>query len=45
MTTPKSQPRRKGRLARSYSNTWLTTLMVAFIVIISVGGIDFVFLA
>ena len=37
MTTPKSQPRRKGRLARSYSNTWLTTLMVAFIVIISVG--------
>ena len=37
MTTAKSQPRRKGRLARSYSNSWLTTLMVAFIVIISVG--------
>lgn len=37
MTTPNSQPHRKGWLARSYSNTWLTTLMVAFIVLISVG--------
>ena len=36
MTTPNSQPRRKG-LARSYSNTWLTTLMVAFIVLTGVG--------
>lgn len=39
MTTPnpKPKPRRKGLLPRSYSNTWLTTLMVAFIVTISVG--------
>ncbi|MGO1624943.1 ATP-binding protein [Psychrobacter sp.] len=37
MTTTNPQPRRKGWLARSYSNTWLTTLMVAFIVLISVG--------
>lgn len=37
MTTPVQPPRRKHWLARSYSNSWLTTLMVAFIVIISVG--------
>ncbi len=35
MTT--STPRRKGWLTRSYSNSWLTTLMVAFIVILSVS--------
>ena len=36
--TPSNLPtRRKGWLARSYSNTWLTTLMVAFIVLISVS--------
>ncbi|MGA6101442.1 MULTISPECIES: ATP-binding protein [Psychrobacter] len=37
MITPNSKPRRKGWLPRSYSNTWLTTLMVAFIVLISVS--------
>lgn len=37
MTTPNPKIPRKGWLPRSYSNSWLTTLMVAFIVIISVG--------
>ncbi|MBE0441919.1 MAG: ATP-binding protein [Psychrobacter sp.] len=37
MTISNPKPRRKGWLARSYSNTWLTTLMVSFIVLISVG--------
>ncbi|MGO2998265.1 MAG: ATP-binding protein [Moraxellaceae bacterium] len=37
MITPNSKPHRKGWLPRSYSNTWLTTLMVAFIVLISVS--------
>ena len=37
MTTPTPQLRRKSWFARSYSSSWLTTLMVAFIVIISVG--------
>ena len=37
MTTSHPKPRRKGWLPRSYSNTWLTTLMVSFIVLISVG--------
>lgn len=36
MTTPNSQPKSSDWLARSYSNSWLTTLMVAFIVFISV---------
>ncbi len=36
MIIPTSRLRRKG-LVRSYSNSWLTTLVVAFIVIISVG--------
>ncbi|MGP4713986.1 MULTISPECIES: ATP-binding protein [unclassified Psychrobacter] len=36
MTTP-LMPRRKSWLERSYSNSWLTTLVVAFIVLISVG--------
>ncbi|WP_317200049.1 ATP-binding protein [uncultured Psychrobacter sp.] len=36
MTTP-PMPRRKSWLERSYSNSWLTTLVVAFIVLISVG--------
>lgn len=35
--TPTAQPSRKSGLIRSYSNSWLTTLMVAFIVIISVA--------
>ena len=37
MTTPNTQLPHKIWLPRSYSNSWLTTLMVAFIVIISVG--------
>ena len=39
MTTPKSKPRFRSTswLPRSYSNSWLTTLMVAFIVFISIG--------
>ena len=37
MTTPNNQLPHKSWLPRSYSNSWLTTLMVAFIVIISVG--------
>lgn len=37
MTTPTSRSPQKNWLTRSYSNSWLTTLMVAFIVIISVG--------
>ena len=37
MTTPNPQLPHKSWLPRSYSNSWLTTLMVAFIVIISVG--------
>ena len=37
MISPNPKPRRKGWLPRSYSNTWLTTLMVAFIVLISVS--------
>ena len=36
MTTPKPK-RSTSWLPRSYSNSWLTTLMVAFIVFISVG--------
>ena len=35
MTSP--SPRRQSLFARSYSNSWKTTLAVAFIVIISVG--------
>ncbi len=39
MTTPKPKPRFRSTswLPRSYSNSWLTTLMVAFIVFISIG--------
>lgn len=37
MIAPNLQLRRKNWLPHSYSNTWLTTLMVAFIVLISVG--------
>lgn len=37
MTTPTLPPRPNGWFARPYSNSWLTTLMVAFIVIISVS--------
>ncbi|MBO6226009.1 MAG: two-component sensor histidine kinase, partial [Psychrobacter sp.] len=37
MTKPNPPPRRRSWLARSYSNTWLTTLMVSFIVLISVS--------
>lgn len=37
MMTTSAPPRRNNWFARSYSNSWLTTLMVAFIVIISVG--------
>ncbi len=37
MTDPIPRLRRDAWLPRSYSNSWLTTLMVAFIVIISVG--------
>lgn len=37
MITPNTRHRRTAWLPRSYSSTWLTTLMVAFIVIISVG--------
>lgn len=37
MLPPSSRPRRRGWLARSYSSSWLTTLMVTFIVVISVG--------
>lgn len=37
MIPPNPQSRRIGWLPHSYSNSWLTTLMVAFIVIISVG--------
>jgi len=37
MTTLNPKPRRKNWLPRSYSNTWLTTLMVVFIVFISVS--------
>lgn len=37
MTDPTPRLRRDAWLPRSYSNSWLTTLMVAFIVIISVG--------
>ncbi len=37
MTTPNPQLSHRSWLPRSYSNSWLTTLMVAFIVIISVG--------
>ena len=36
MTPPNSRTRRPSLFARSYSNSWKTTLMVAFIVIISV---------
>ncbi len=36
MTTPTTKPSFKW-LPRSYSNSWLTTLMVAFIVTVSVG--------
>ncbi len=37
MITPTPHVRRKGKLLRSYSNSWLTMLMVTFIVIISVS--------
>ncbi len=37
MIPPTPQSRRTSWLPHSYSSTWLTTLMVAFIVIISVG--------
>ena len=37
MTTPPLSTRRNSGSTLSYSNSWLTTLMVAFIVIISVG--------
>ncbi|TXD96178.1 HAMP domain-containing protein [Psychrobacter frigidicola] len=37
MSTSNLPPRRKGGIGNSYSSSWLTTLMVAFIVIISVG--------
>ena len=37
MTPSSSRTRRHSLFARSYSNSWKTTLMVAFIVIISVG--------
>ncbi|ALF59603.1 ATP-binding protein [Psychrobacter urativorans] len=37
MTTPPLPTRRNSGSTLSYSNSWLTTLMVAFIVIISVG--------
>ncbi|WLP94366.1 ATP-binding protein [Psychrobacter sp. M13] len=37
MTPPSSRTRRQSLFSRSYSNSWKTTLVVAFIVIISVG--------
>lgn len=37
MTNPTPRLRKKGWLARSYSNSWLTTLVVAFMVIVSVS--------